>query len=109
MRKHKLRKAALAATLGGVMALGAASPAAAGPKLITGNPGKGATVLHCKALGVPGARGVIVVTPSGRVNNNCTGLGMTLVRTPALQAALAQLPQAVRNALLGALPPAPMP
>ena len=109
MRKHTLRKAAIAATVGGVMALGAASPAAAGPKLITGNPGKGATVFHCKATGAPGARGVIVVTPSGRVNNNCKGLGMTLVRTPALQQALAQLPAAVREALLGVLPPAPTP
>jgi hypothetical protein len=107
--KHTLRKTALAATLGGVMALGAASPAAAGPKLITGNPGKGATVLHCKALGAPGARGVMVVTPSGRVNNNCRGLPATLQRTPALQAALAQLPAAVRQALEQALPPVPTP
>ncbi len=109
MRKHTVRKVALAATVGGVMALGAASPAVAGPKLITGNPGKGATVLHCKALGAPGARGVIVVTPKGKVNNNCTGLPATLERTPALQAALAQLPEAVRNALVGVLPPAPTP
>ena len=105
---YTARKVGLTAAIVAAMAIGA-SPAAAGPKMITGNPGKGATVLHCKTLGAPGARGVIVVTPKGKVNNNCTGLPMTLARTPALQAALAQLSPAVRNALLQALPPAPTP
>ena len=108
MRKHALRKVGLTSAIVAAMAIGA-SPAAAAPKMITGNPGKGATVLHCKTLGAPGARGVIVVTPKGKVNNNCTGLPTTLVRTPALVAALAPLSATVRNALLQALPPAPTP
>ncbi len=86
------------------MALFAAGPATAGPKLITGNPGKGATVIHCKAM-APGARGVIVITKKGKVNNNCSGLPATLARP----AALMQLPQRVLNLLLPVLPPAPTP
>jgi hypothetical protein len=107
VRNRAIRRLGTAAAVGATIALFTAAPATAAPKLITGNPGKGATVLHCKALGTPGARGVIVVTPKGRVNNNCSGLPATFVRTPALNAALAQLPASVRNALLQALPPAP--
>ena len=85
--KRTLRRIGLSASLAATMALAGAAPAVAGhslghpaksqgqgPKLITGNPGKGATVIHCKRMGVPGASGVIVITPKGKVNNNCRGL-----------------------------------
>ena len=87
--KRTLRRIGLSASLAATMALAGAAPAVAGhplghptksqgqgPKLITGNPGKGATVIHCKRLPGAGAaaRGVIVITPSGNVHMNCRGL-----------------------------------
>ncbi len=74
--KRTVRRIGLAASLSATMALAGAGPALAqgqGPKVVTGNPGKGATVIHCKRL-APGANGVIVITPKGKVNNNCKGL-----------------------------------
>ena len=126
--KRTLRRIGLSASLAATMALAGAGPALAqlpvpptksqgqGPKLITGNPGKGATVIHCKRLGVPGARGVIVITPKGKVNNNCRGLPAQLPPgvqlPPNLENLLRGLPEAVKALLppalrLPALPVAP--
>ncbi len=113
--KRSLRRIGLGASLAATMALAAAGPALAagkgqgsptksrgqGPKLVTGNPGKGATVIHCKRL-APGANGVIVITPKGKVINNCKGLPATL---PGLPPPLQGLPTGVLERLLPTLPP----
>ncbi len=106
--KRSLRRIGLSASLAATMALAGAGPALAqgqGPKLVTGNPGKGATVVHCKRL-APGAKGVIVITPKGRVNMNCRGLPETL---PGLPPPLQGLPPGVLERLRGALPPIELP
>lgn len=104
--KRSLRRIGLSASLAATMALAGAGPALAqgqgqGQKVVTGNPGKGATVIHCKRV-APGASGVIVITPKGRVNNNCKGLPATL---PSLPPRLQRLPAGVLEKLLPALPP----
>ena len=114
--KRTFRTIGLSASLAATMALAGAGPALAGhspvhltksqgqgPKLITGNPGKGATVIHCKRLAPGVAKGVIVITPKGKVNNNCRGLPGTL---PApLPANLEQLLRGLPEAVKGQLPP----
>jgi hypothetical protein len=114
--KRSLRRIGLSASLAATMALAGAGPALAGhsplhptksqgqgPKLITGNPGKGATVIHCKRLAPGVANGVIVITPKGKVNNNCKGLPAML---PApLPANLEQLLRGLPEAVKGQLPP----
>lgn len=104
--KRSLRRVGLSASLAATMALAGAGPALAagqgqGPKVVTGNPGKGATVIHCKRI-APGANGVIVITPKGKVINNCKGLPATL---PGLPPPLANLPGGVLERLLPTLPP----
>lgn len=110
--KRSLRRIGLSASLAATMALAGAAPALAqgqGPKVVTGNPGKGATVIHCKRV-APGANGVIVITPKGKVINNCKGLPATL---PGLPPVLQGLPAGVLAKLLPTLPrivpPIPVP
>lgn len=123
--KRTFRTIGLSASLAATMALAGAGPALAhlpvhptkgkgqgpkltksqgqGPKLITGNPGRGATVIHCKRLAPGVANGVIVITPKGKVINNCRGLpGMLPAPLPAnLEQLLRGLPVPVK----GQLPP----
>ncbi|HEV2772407.1 MAG TPA: hypothetical protein VGV57_06205 [Thermoleophilaceae bacterium] len=70
--KPTFRRIALSASVAATMALAGAAPAlgqGTGPKVVTGNPGKGATVIHCNRL--PGGKSVLVITPKGRVAGNC--------------------------------------
>lgn len=104
--KRTLRRIGLSASLAATMALAGAAPALAagqGPKVVTGNPGKGATVIHCKRLAPGVAKGVIVITPKGKVNNNCRGLpaALPLPLPGNLEQLLRDLPGAVK----GQLPP----
>jgi hypothetical protein len=102
--KRTRRRIGLSASLAATMALTGAGPALAGhvpghpakrggqgPKLITGNPGKGATVIHCHRLG---GKSVLVITPSGQVRGGCRG-----VTAPLPRAVFEALPENVRELL----------
>jgi len=105
--KRTFRRIGLSASLAATMALAGAAPALAqgqGPKVVTGNPGKGATVIHCKRLAPGVANGVIVITPKGKVNNNCRGLPAELPRP--LPGNLEQLLSGLPGAVKQLLPPA---
>ncbi len=70
--KRTLRRGLLPVGLAATMAVAAAAPASADPPPVTGggSQGKGAIVFHCSQFGL--GNGVLVITPSGRVNeNNC--------------------------------------
>jgi len=110
--KRTLRRIGLPASLAVTMALAGAGPALAGhapghptksqgqgPKLVTGNPGQGATVIHCKRLAPGVAKGVIVITPKGKVNNNCRGLPAALPLPGNLEQLLRGLPADVKELL----------
>ncbi len=111
--KRTLRRIGLAASLSATMALAGAGPALAGhspahpkqgkgPKVATGHPPNGALVVHCKRLGVAGAKGVMVLKVQrngpAKFRNKCRGL------PPGFE-----LPAAVAQRLLDALDGRPVP
>ena len=98
---RRIRRIGLTAGLAATMASAGAAPASAEPKLVTGNPGQGATVIHCNRL--PGGKSVLVITPSGRVAGNCRG-----VTAPLPREVFEALPPNVRALLPPALVPLPL-